>query len=171
MSIAKDWRGEKGTERSGSDGTAGRSVGQAMPWQLDGVPPSEKPDRRRGSVGKQMAREILGDLAAPEGDSGLELGQALRSMAAGLCGRRVTFRRDVRVNMAPPKGWRESFENLPTTLVAAPARGTTVTVMVDGRTMIEMDDCRAVIAMVGKDCRLLSWWHRLVDRLRGNRFA
>lgn len=143
MSIAREWRGEKRKDVSVS------------------------PPRRAIEVGEQISRRVL----EATDDGGSDVDRAMGNMADGLRGRRVTFREDVKVHVAPPKGWREPFENLPTTTVAAPARGTMVTVMVDGSTLIELDDRRSVIARIGEDCRLLGRWFRFVDWLRGDRFA
>ncbi len=93
------------------------------------------------------------------------LRDALQRVAESVRGKRVTFRVGTLVNKAPPKNYRDPLEDLPVVDVDAGARGTTVTVMVDGRDIVELDDGRAVLARVGKDCVLLGWWQRLIDRV------
>ena len=92
---------------------------------------------------------------------------ALKKIAEAVRGRRVTFRVDGWVSKAPDRnfGSRFTLEDLPEVHVEAGTRGETVTVMVDGRDLIELDDGRAVLAKVGVDCRLLGWWQRLLDRV------
>jgi hypothetical protein len=42
--------------------------------------------------------------------------------------------------------------------------------VVDGRDIVTLDDGRIVLARVGEHCRILGWWFKLVDRLRGRTF-
>jgi len=95
---------------------------------------------------------------------------AIEAVARALSGRKVTFRETVDVQEGPPPGYQDLVSDLPETRVEAGARGRTVTVMVDGRDLVELDDGRSVLAFVGHDCVLLGWWHRLVDWAMGRRF-
>lgn len=166
MPLARDWA----KERRAVDAPMLGRMDSPQPWQLDG-----KPARRRGSepVGDPGDR-IMRLVAAGQGGDEPGLAGALRTVAGGVGGRRVTFRRAATVPMwvcGKDEDARETFGDLPTIDVPAGARGETLAmVMVDGRDLVRLEDGVTVLARVGRECRTLRWWHRLVDRLRGRRF-
>ncbi len=111
-------------------------------------------------VGDQITRRVLA-LRGGEDD----VGRAMKALAWGVR-RRVTFRRAVVVSCAPPKDFDKPMDELPHVGVPVGLRGTAMVVMVDGRSIVELDDGRTVLARVGEDCRLLGRWYKLVDWLR-----
>ena len=127
---------------------------------------SNKVEVESCDVGDRISRKIL---RMPDVGN---LDTAMKALACGLGGGRVTFRSTVTVTRWAKSGRRrETFGDLPECDVEAGARGTTVSVMVDGRDLVKMDDGCEVLAFVGSDCKLLRWWHRLVDRWKGRTFA
>ena len=140
MSIASTWRGEEG----------GASV-------------AERRSAYPASTADKISARVIE--ASPDDD----VGDAMRALSRGVR-RRVTFRRAAVVSCSPPEGFKEPMDELPRFRVSEGLRGTTVAVVVDGRDVVELDDGRSVLARVGEDCRILGWWFRFVDRLRGRRF-
>lgn len=137
MSIASEWRSEK---RRREDVPA---------------PPAMKAQ----DIGEEITRRIL-----QETDDGSDPKRAAKTVAGGLWGQRVTFRRNSTVRAWPCDGnAKRTFDELSEVFVAARARGRTVTVMIDGRTLVEVDNGLRVLVRVGTDCKLLRWWHRLSD--------
>jgi len=98
-------------------------------------------------------------------------GEAIKRVAEAVRGKRVTFRVGTFVSEAPSRGYRKTLDDLPPADVDAGVRGTTITVMSDGRTLVELDDGRPVLAMIGSDCRLLTRWHRIVDWWQGRQYV
>lgn len=116
-----------------------------------------------GSTADQISARVIE--ASPHDD----VGDAMRTLAQGVR-RRVTFRRSIVVRFSPSQNYNEPLGYLPTCRIMAGSRGTTVSIMVDGRDVVELDDGRSVLALVGGDCRILGWWFKLVDRLRRRSF-
>lgn len=87
--------------------------------------------------------------------------------------RRVTFRlmTDVAI-WDDNKSVYETFDHLDKASVEAGRRGIVEMVMVDGRALIKLegDGGHRVLAFVGKDCKILGRWYRLVDWVKGRKF-
>lgn len=117
-----------------------------------------------GSTADQISARVIE--ASPYDD---DVGDAMKTLAQGVR-RRVTFRRSIIVRFSPSRNFKESMNKLPSCRIIAGSRGTTVSVVVDGRDVVELDDGRSVLALVGWDCKILGWWFKIVDRLRRRSF-
>ena len=114
-----------------------------------------------GSMADRISARVI------EATPNEEVASATMKLVEAVHGTRVTFREKVRVSLAPSDGYRETFDKLREVVVFPHTRGTTVMIMVDGRTFVELEDGSRVLARVGEDCRILRWWHRVSDWFAG----
>lgn len=165
MSIARQWRKEHGSDVSTSPVTKRREL---RPHELR--PDEWATSERRSSpgVGVSASDKIIRGVLNMTGP--VDVTGATNLLAKG-AKREVTFRKDVSVHVAPDNTFNHSrpLDELDKTIVGAYDRGRTVTTLLNGLDIVELEDGRSVLARLGEDCELLTRWHKFVDWLLGRR--
>ena len=135
-------------------------------WRRDrGI--SSVPVRKPVTQKDQIMRRVIEGFPEEDAEQAAEAYHAMVGHET-----KVSFRRTIEIPKVPSGDdvdlSKVVFDNLKSDhTVGRRSRGRVVLSLTDGRDVVRLEDGSNVVAMIGKDCVRLRWWHRLFDWMFG----